>query len=230
MLVKLGLAGLCVAVSPAAQQLHVAWKTKTKHFLSFVFIHTGAGPQSPVLWDVLQSSHSREQKAAGITTVTWMRTDKSPDKRCLSLLIPQCSTNTPDKSIKHVKHCILVRIIQTKAHHPTPSPPSKQCGIGSFALSRKPTSQKWFIFSHEMDFCKILFEWMTTVRIRLHSGVNKESFQCKYNAKRVNWIHITDKIRSPFTYLKRYLPTPLQDFRANNEVPGAKPSPRFIPW
>lgn len=159
-----------------------------------------------------------------------MRTDKSPEKRCLSLLIPQCSTNTPDKSIKHVKHCILVRIIQTKAHHPTPSPPSKQCGIGSFALSRKPTSQKWFIFSHEMDFCKILFEWMTTVRIRLHSGVNKESFQCKYNAKRVNWIHITDKIRSPFTYLKRYLPMPLQDFRANNKVPGAKPSPRFIPW
>lgn len=53
MLVKLGLAGLCVAVSPAAQQLHVAWKNKTKHFLSFVFIRTGAGPQSPVLWDVL---------------------------------------------------------------------------------------------------------------------------------------------------------------------------------
>lgn len=51
MLLKLGLAELCIAVAPAVQQFHVAWK---KHFLSSVFIRSGSGPQSFVLWSILR--------------------------------------------------------------------------------------------------------------------------------------------------------------------------------
>lgn len=54
-LVKLGLAGLYVAVVPAVH-IPVTRKKNPKHSLCSVFIHLGMRPESLELWGILQSS------------------------------------------------------------------------------------------------------------------------------------------------------------------------------